>query len=391
MVYQIDDTTAVASQPALPTDSIGAPGFFTGGSTSGGAPTRVRYWWLNMVQQELLNIALAAGLTADKTDNTQCITAIKALAKQAASGAVLGSPGVLATGDVAGSALYYSAALGAPAFTYGATTVGLLTTTALDGYVTTGALTTTLAGYLALGGGNVTGDMDWGSKTAAGTATHRFWSAGPPAAGDATPDATLTVTGGTPGTANQGTFRLSTGTFDLSGSGKVLVPDVVDFTTQGALGARVAEGRYVGSVLAAGTTNVRITDIQEDASGNLIATMSDGTTESYAPFSCGVFEASGILLDGFWTKQGNVLRQMLHVSQTSSEQQQDIIFPFAYTGVPVAQVTGRVSAGSAVSSWVNITSGYPTATELKVYYRSYLSSSYDAAGELWITVEGILS
>ena len=150
MVYQIDDTTAVASQPALPTDSIGTPGFFTGGSTSGGAPTRVRYWWLNMVQQELLNIALAAGLTADKTDNTQCITAIKALAKQAASGAVLGSPGVLATGDVAGGVLYYSAALAAPAFTYGTTTVGLATTT---------ALTSALGKYLPLAGGALNGPL----------------------------------------------------------------------------------------------------------------------------------------------------------------------------------------------------------------------------------------
>lgn len=237
MVYQIDDTTAVASQPALPTDSIGTPGFFTGGSTSGGAPTRVRYWWLNMVQQELLNIALAAGLTADKTDNTQCITAIKALAKQAASGAVLGSPGVLATGDVAGSVLYYSAALGAPAFTYGTTTVGLLTTTALDGYVTTAALTTALGNYLSLGGGNVTGDMDWGDKTKASTVTHRFWSAGPPATGDATPDVTVTVTGGTPGTANQGTY-------DLTGAGRLLVPDPEDFTGKSAMNAETAEGRY---------------------------------------------------------------------------------------------------------------------------------------------------
>ncbi|MCW4581258.1 hypothetical protein NO221_12745, partial [Gluconacetobacter entanii] len=87
MVYQIDDATAVASLPALPTDNIGTPGFFTGGSTSGGAPTRVRYWWLNMVQEELRNIVLAADLTPDKTNNAQVLAAITSLI---ASGAGLG-------------------------------------------------------------------------------------------------------------------------------------------------------------------------------------------------------------------------------------------------------------------------------------------------------------
>ncbi|BCZ75993.1 hypothetical protein [Novacetimonas maltaceti] len=79
MVYQIDDATAVASLPALPTDNIGTPGFFTGGSTSGGAPTRVRYWWLNMVQEELRNLVIAAGLTQDKTNNAQVLAALKVL------------------------------------------------------------------------------------------------------------------------------------------------------------------------------------------------------------------------------------------------------------------------------------------------------------------------
>ncbi|MDT8872291.1 hypothetical protein RAA17_16585 [Komagataeibacter rhaeticus] len=65
--------------PALPTDSIGAPGYFTGGSTSGGAPTRVRYWWLNMVQEELAAIATAAGATLDKSNNGQVLAAIQAL------------------------------------------------------------------------------------------------------------------------------------------------------------------------------------------------------------------------------------------------------------------------------------------------------------------------
>ncbi|MFT9385514.1 hypothetical protein [Acetobacter sp.] len=79
MVYRIDDTTAVASLPALPTDSIGTPGYFTGGSTTGGAPTRVRYWWLNMVQEELAAFPAAAGMAFDKSNNGQTLAAAKAL------------------------------------------------------------------------------------------------------------------------------------------------------------------------------------------------------------------------------------------------------------------------------------------------------------------------
>lgn len=90
MVYRIDDTTAVSALPALPTDDIGNPGFFTGGSTGGMSATRVRYWWLNMVQEELLSPVSAAGLTPDKSNNTQLLQAIKVLAALAASNAPRG-------------------------------------------------------------------------------------------------------------------------------------------------------------------------------------------------------------------------------------------------------------------------------------------------------------
>ncbi|WP_332828284.1 hypothetical protein [Novacetimonas sp. GS1] len=92
MVYQIDDATAVASLPALPTDNIGLPGFFTGGSTSGGAPTRVRYWWLNMIQEELRSIVLAGGLTPDKTNNAQVLAALRALFAPLSALALASSP-----------------------------------------------------------------------------------------------------------------------------------------------------------------------------------------------------------------------------------------------------------------------------------------------------------
>ncbi|WP_282758283.1 hypothetical protein [Komagataeibacter saccharivorans] len=83
MVYRIDDTTAVSTLPALPTDNIGDPGFFTGGSTGGQAATRVRFWWLNMVQEELATIVLAAGLVLNKSNNGQVLAAIQKLISDA--------------------------------------------------------------------------------------------------------------------------------------------------------------------------------------------------------------------------------------------------------------------------------------------------------------------
>lgn len=179
--------------------------------------------------------------------------------------------------------------------------------------------------YLMLSGGNVTGPMDWGSKTSASTLTHRYWSAGPPAEGDATPDATLTIAGGTPGTANKGTLALSTGVFDLSASGQVLVPSIVSFDGKDALNALTADGRYIRSVPATGGTNVRIVDVQEDAAGNLIATKSDGTTASYAPGSYGTFTG------GYWIQTGNIRQiwwsQTVHAGDT-------VPFPLAFAAAP---------------------------------------------------------
>ncbi|WP_308721011.1 hypothetical protein [Komagataeibacter xylinus] len=344
-------TVTEASRDTMP--ATGTPGWATDGNPAATIPaTDFPAAHYNMLMAEVIQPILDAGLTLDPANWGQLSAAIKALAKQAASGAVVGSPGVLATGDVAGAVLYYSAALAAPAFTYGSTTVGLATTT---------ALTSALGNYLPLAGGNVTGDMDWGSKTAAGTVTHRFWSAGPPTTGDATPDATLTVTGGTPGTANQGTVELSTGTFDQSGSGKVLVPDVVDFTTQGALGARVAEGRYIGSVLAAGSTNVRITDIQEDASGNLIVTDASGNQKTYAEVTQGVYP------DGTrWRRAGPYLEMWMTLTFPDSGWTHITNFPVAFSEVPTAEFQGIDE--DLVDGHVGIAgpaANYPTETQIQ--------------------------
>jgi hypothetical protein len=62
-MQRVQDPTAVASQPAPPALS-GPTGFFQGAIASA-IVTRVRYWWLNMIQEELIGFLTAAGLALD--------------------------------------------------------------------------------------------------------------------------------------------------------------------------------------------------------------------------------------------------------------------------------------------------------------------------------------
>lgn len=75
-MFAIDDPTAVA---VLPTpEAAGTTGFFTEGSPGlGQAATYVRSSFLNMVQQELLNVVTDAGLTPSKTTYNQVLQALK--------------------------------------------------------------------------------------------------------------------------------------------------------------------------------------------------------------------------------------------------------------------------------------------------------------------------
>lgn len=104
---------------------------------------------LNQDRNALVDLVAAAGMTPDASDETQVTQAVQYFGKKAASGMVSGSPGVLASGDVAGAILYYSGAGGAPAFIYGNQTVFLLTNSALNGYATQAWIQ---AKFLALGG-----------------------------------------------------------------------------------------------------------------------------------------------------------------------------------------------------------------------------------------------
>ncbi|MDP9893225.1 hypothetical protein J2W32_001470 [Variovorax boronicumulans] len=79
-MFGIDDPTAVA---VLPTPELpGTPGFFTEGNPAlGQAATYVRASWLNALQQELLNILTAAGVTPSKTTYNQLLTSLNTLYK----------------------------------------------------------------------------------------------------------------------------------------------------------------------------------------------------------------------------------------------------------------------------------------------------------------------
>jgi hypothetical protein len=76
-MHRIDDPTAVPTLPAP--RPPGPPGYFTGGSpgTGGFLATRVRYEFMNAIQEELAAIVEDAGLILDKTNNNQVLQALR--------------------------------------------------------------------------------------------------------------------------------------------------------------------------------------------------------------------------------------------------------------------------------------------------------------------------
>src|SRR6187402_2011916 len=74
-MFRIDNTTVAGTLPA-PTP-VGTPGYFTDGSAAGGIPaTIVSAEFLNMIQEELANAVIGAGLTLSKTSFNQLSTAM---------------------------------------------------------------------------------------------------------------------------------------------------------------------------------------------------------------------------------------------------------------------------------------------------------------------------
>ncbi len=81
-MYRIDSLTAVPVAPEIPPAQ---PEKFWGRDTT------IEDWWLNMIQEEIRNVILAAGLTPTKSDNTQLSKAIDALITEAGLSVQTGS------------------------------------------------------------------------------------------------------------------------------------------------------------------------------------------------------------------------------------------------------------------------------------------------------------
>jgi len=77
----LTDPTAVATDPGVPA-LTGTRGYFTGGVPGITSPTRVRYWHLNAITEEIVNAIIGAGLTPAAGNNSQLLAAIQALVGQ---------------------------------------------------------------------------------------------------------------------------------------------------------------------------------------------------------------------------------------------------------------------------------------------------------------------
>ncbi|OEZ85647.1 hypothetical protein JAB8_38290 [Janthinobacterium sp. HH106] len=74
-MYRIDDPSAAAALPEP--EAAGREGFFTEGVPGVKEATLVRASFLNMLQEELRNIVLAAGVVPAKADYTQLLKALR--------------------------------------------------------------------------------------------------------------------------------------------------------------------------------------------------------------------------------------------------------------------------------------------------------------------------
>lgn len=87
-MFRIDHPTAATSLP--PPAAAGTPGYFTEGNPATGTPaTVVSADWANMVQEEIANVVVGAGLTLSKSNRGQLLSAIQSIAAGGAAGALL--------------------------------------------------------------------------------------------------------------------------------------------------------------------------------------------------------------------------------------------------------------------------------------------------------------
>jgi hypothetical protein len=77
-MFRIDDPSAASQMPTP--EAAGTPGFWTEGNPTTGVPaTLERASWFNSIQEELMSILTAGGVTPSKTTYNQVLTALQAL------------------------------------------------------------------------------------------------------------------------------------------------------------------------------------------------------------------------------------------------------------------------------------------------------------------------
>jgi hypothetical protein len=80
-MFRIDTATAALLKPAYPAE--GTEKYFQ--DTDGAGGTIVPAWFLNQVQEEITNVIEDAGITPDKSDDSQLSAAVTAIASAAVS------------------------------------------------------------------------------------------------------------------------------------------------------------------------------------------------------------------------------------------------------------------------------------------------------------------
>jgi hypothetical protein len=77
-MFRIDDPSAATSLPVP--EAAGTPGYWTEGNPATGVPaTLERASWFNAIQEEMMNILAAGGVTPSKTTYNQVLAALQAL------------------------------------------------------------------------------------------------------------------------------------------------------------------------------------------------------------------------------------------------------------------------------------------------------------------------
>lgn len=162
--------------------------------------------------------------------------------------------------------------------------------------------------------------------------------------------------------------------------------DYYTFNASWNLTFNSSSGSYIQSVPVSGSTNIRITDMQEDSSGNIVVTRADGTTQSYAPGSAGIIPATSTLGAVYWTRTGNILTQSFQIVAAYDQLYQAFPFTYAADTVPVVTAAAALtvdnwSAGLMVASPGQTTHSGTTNSGILLRLPCWYGSSYGAVAQ----------